>query len=70
MHDDHWDLLTPTKLAEILKTNENTLANWRTSQRGPRFVKVGTSVRYRRSDVDSWIEERTVSDTSEAKALR
>ena len=32
---------------------------------GPRFVKVGRLCRYRRADVDAWIDERTVESTSE-----
>lgn len=32
---------------------------------GPRFVKVGRLCRYRRADVETWIDERTVSSTSE-----
>lgn len=64
------DLMTPTELAEVLETHERTLANWRTSGRGPQFVKVGANVRYRRDDVDRWLDERTVSSTNEGKALR
>ena len=32
---------------------------------GPKFVKVGRLCRYRRADVDAWIEMRTVESTSE-----
>lgn len=60
------DLLTATDLAKELNTHARTLANWRTAGTGPRFVKVGGSVRYRRSDVDAWLEKRTISSTSEA----
>jgi predicted DNA-binding transcriptional regulator AlpA len=38
-----------------------TLANWRYQGRGPALVKVGRHVRYRRSDVAGWIEERIVT---------
>jgi predicted DNA-binding transcriptional regulator AlpA len=36
------------------------LANWRYQARGPAFGRVGRHVRYRRSDVAGWIEERVV----------
>ncbi|MCL1598076.1 MAG: helix-turn-helix domain-containing protein [Actinomycetia bacterium] len=63
-------MLTTSELAVKLGTHERTLANWRVSGSGPRFVKVGTKVRYRRSDVDAWLESRTVDNTTEAAALR
>lgn len=62
--------MTANELAELLHANTRTFANWRTNDRGPAFVKIGAHVRYRHADVDAWLEERTVSDTPEAKALR
>lgn len=35
---------------------------------GPKFVKVGSAVRYRRGDVLAWLESRTFSATNEFKA--
>jgi predicted DNA-binding transcriptional regulator AlpA len=32
-----------------------TLANWRCAGTGPPFLRVGRHVRYRRGDVDTWI---------------
>jgi len=32
---------------------------------GPRYSKLGGSVRYRRCDLDAWLESRLVSSTSE-----
>lgn len=34
--------------------------------RGPRYIKVGRSVRYRVSDLDEWLERHLVS-TSDAR---
>ncbi|MCD2263266.1 hypothetical protein K3888_11210 [Dietzia aurantiaca] len=34
------------------------LAQWRYRGQGPRFIKEGRWVRYRRSDVDAWIADR------------
>jgi predicted DNA-binding transcriptional regulator AlpA len=33
---------------------------------GPKFIKLGRSVRYRKGDVQDWLESRTVRSTSEA----
>ena len=59
---DH--LLTNDDLADELGVHPTTLAQWRLiAGRGPRFVKVGSSVRYRRSDVEKWLTERTRTGT-------
>ena len=36
-----------------------TLADWRTKGIGPTYIKVGRCVRYRQSDLDSWLSRRT-----------
>ena len=59
-------LYTTVELAEHLETNPGTLANWRITGIGPRFVKVGTGVRYREADVADWLESRTALTTAEA----
>lgn len=38
----------------------STLAHWRSEGRGPRFIKLGSKVAYRGSDLNSWLAERTV----------
>jgi len=51
-------LLTPDEAAAILRVSTGTLAVWRCTQRYPlRFIKIGRSVRYRRADVDAFIEK-------------
>lgn len=37
-----------------------TLDQWRYLGKGPAYVRVGGSIRYRRSDVDRWLDEQTV----------
>jgi len=65
---DHLDrLMDEREAAEFLGYSVRALQNWRVRGGGPRFVKVsGRSVRYRRRDLIIWIEERTVSNTTEA----
>jgi predicted DNA-binding transcriptional regulator AlpA len=55
------DLLTPAEVAERLGVSQKTLANWRSCPScapsgSPRFVKVGRQVRYRRSDLERWLD--------------
>lgn len=60
--------LTTRDAAEYLGMKPQTLEAWRCRGDGPRFVKLGRSVRYRQSDLDQWIESRTRSNTSEQEA--
>ena len=61
-------LLSTKELAEVLDVHTATLATWRHEGRGPRFIKIGSNVRYRRSDIDDWLEAQTRSSTREAVA--
>lgn len=57
-------LLTNDELADELGVHRSTTAQWRlVGGRGPRFVKVGASVRYRRSDVEKWLTSQTRTGT-------
>jgi predicted DNA-binding transcriptional regulator AlpA len=58
-------LLTQRQAAEALALSERTLERFRVSGVGPKFVRMGKSVRYRLSDVEVWIASRTVGSTSE-----
>ena len=48
-------------LADFLGLTVATLRKWRWLRSGPKFVKVGRLIRYRRIDVDAWLDERTVA---------
>ena len=53
------ELLTEAEVAGILKMTIHTLRNWRVRSHGPPFIRIsGRSIRYRRSDVEEWIEEQ------------
>ncbi|QZH75362.1 MAG: helix-turn-helix domain-containing protein [Erythrobacter sp.] len=60
------DILKTDEAANYLRLGQSTLNNYRTSGDGPRFSKLGGAVRYRKADLDEWIESRLVSSTSEA----
>ena len=67
--DDPDRLVDERQAASFLCYSVRALQNWRVRGGGPRFVKVsGRSVRYRRRDLITWIEERTRSNTSESPA--
>ncbi len=51
--------LTPIQAAKYLGISEAVLRLWRSEGKGPRHFKAGEKlVRYRRADLDQWIEER------------
>jgi excisionase family DNA binding protein len=54
-------LLTEQQTAQLLNISVRTLQAWRIKLAGPRFVRAGRAIRYRRSDLTAWIEANTVS---------
>ena len=56
------DLLTRPEAAEYLGTTTGTLATWACTRavRIP-FLRIGRNVRYRRRDLDRWLESRLVN---------
>lgn len=54
--------------AEFLGYTVRALQNWRLRGGGPQFVKVSArSIRYRRRDLNAWVETRLRSNTSEVE---
>lgn len=51
-------LLTIKQLSAELSVPVATLYQWNYRGTGPRRVRCGNHVRYRRSDVDSWLNRR------------
>jgi len=54
-------LLTPEETANLLSVAEQTLAVWRCTKRVDLpYIKLGKSVRYRKSDIECFLAENTV----------
>lgn len=58
------DILKASYVADWIEIEEKTLAQWRWRRVGPPYIKVGHQVRYRRSDVQAWLDANTVSTTA------
>ncbi len=46
-----------TELSDYVGVPKQTIYSWHTRGRGPRAIRVGKYLRYRRSDVDAWLEQ-------------
>ncbi len=66
-NDNEPQYLTAAELSDRWKgtITPRTLANWRCSGSGPRFVKIGGRVMYRLADVQAWENSRSVTSTSQ-----
>jgi excisionase family DNA binding protein len=51
-------MLTIDELSEYLAVPVRTLYDWRLSGRGPHAVHVGRQLRYRVSDVQTWLDSQ------------
>lgn len=53
-------LYTPAQVSKLLGVSVKTLEKWRWERRNLPFVKLGTAVRYRGSDLEAWLDANTV----------
>ena len=47
------------QLAAMTDLKAQTLRRWRCEGQGPRFLRLGGAVKYRMSDVESWLSAST-----------
>lgn len=52
----HPDIMTTAQAAEYLQLAEQTLEGWRRKRTGPPFIRIKRAVRYRKGDIDAWLE--------------
>jgi excisionase family DNA binding protein len=55
-------LLTIEQVAHWLGKPRNTLYAWHSRGKGPRAIRVGNTLRYRRSEVERWLDAHTDPD--------
>lgn len=53
-------LLKAAEVADILGTTTDSLSTQRAARRGPRYVKLGSAVRYPADDLSAYIAARVV----------
>jgi excisionase family DNA binding protein len=50
-------LLTESEVSQALRVSLATLRKWRVEKRGPRFIKIGSLVRYQLEDLREWLSK-------------
>jgi len=50
------EMLNDVQVAEYLNMSVKTLRRWRLFRTGPKFLKIGSAVRYKRGDVETWMD--------------
>jgi predicted DNA-binding transcriptional regulator AlpA len=59
-------ILDPKRVATILGISTRTLERYRSAGKGPPYTKIGGKlIRYRQSDVETWIQQNLSYSTSE-----
>lgn len=65
---EQFNAFDPKQAAKYVGVTEATLRFWRSRDEGPRYFRAGKLIRYRRTDLDSWIESRLSEPTTVAVA--
>ncbi len=63
-------LLTCEQVAVELEVTVATLQLWRTRGKGPRFVKIGRTCKYRPEDLNAWLASQTFGSLAEVRAAK
>ena len=50
------EMLTEKQVAEHLNMSVSLLRKWRLFRKGPKFAKIGRAVRYKRGDLEVWMD--------------
>lgn len=63
-------LLNEHEVANTCGISVLTLRKWRSLRRGPRFLKIGSLVRYRPQDVAAWIDSQAAIACEQVEVAR
>jgi predicted site-specific integrase-resolvase len=62
------ELMTQDEVAALFDISLPVLANWRCAGKGPRYVKLGGRVKYRKDDIEAFINSNVRKSTTETVA--
>jgi predicted DNA-binding transcriptional regulator AlpA len=49
------EMMNESQVAEFLNLSVASVRRWRLFRKGPKYLKIGSAVRYRRADVEIWL---------------
>ena len=58
VHNAIETLLNEHDVARITSLSVASVRRWRLLRQGPKYLKIGTAVRYKPEDVSAWLESR------------
>jgi excisionase family DNA binding protein len=58
------EVLTTAEAARYVRLGKPTIERFRLTGEGPKYCKLGGAVRYRRCDLDEWLQTRLIRSTS------
>ena len=61
---DHKKLLTESQVADLLSVKQRTLARWRQLGIGPKYAKIGGSIRYEPHEIEAYLDKMRHTGTS------
>ncbi len=62
-------LLNEHDIARLTGLSVASVRRWRLFRQGPKYLKIGSSVRYRPEDVTAWLETRPTGGTTEMAGM-
>lgn len=57
--------MTEREAAKILGKSSFTMAKWRQAGKGPKFARIGGTIRYFREELEAYVTARTVTPQEE-----
>ena len=64
------DLIPDDQMDDIFLNSKITRSRWRRCGLGPKFVKIGRRIFYRRSELELWLSANGVQSSSEGRMLK
>lgn len=66
---EDFDLIADDDADAIFRNTKVTRARWRRQGFGPKFIKIGRRIFYRRSTLDDWVRSNQVSSAAEQRMI-
>jgi len=67
VHNAIETLLNEREVARVTGMSLASVRRWRLLRQGPRFLKIGSAVRYKPEDISAWLESRPTGGHQEAR---